>query len=176
MAEVCRMATAAKDDRCVLLDAPAPERGVGNDAALDQQLAAAAAAGLQPPLVQAQQVGVRRAGRALADLGQHVDEADELVGQLGEDRRECVGLVPAQGAVRAAADARRSSRRRRACGEGVGEEPRDEERDIADLLEAGALLRRRRVRARARAAAPAARRRRVVCRAAARKPASSCTT
>ena len=44
--------------------------GVRDDAALDQELAAAAAAGLQPPLVQPQQVGVRGAGGPLADFGQ----------------------------------------------------------------------------------------------------------
>src|SRR5438552_2343075 len=66
------------------LDSAGFDRRVRDDSPLHQELPAAAAARLQPSFVQPQQVEVRSAGGALADLGQHVDEADEFFGELGE--------------------------------------------------------------------------------------------
>ena len=51
---------------------------IGQDSALDEPLTVALAAGAQPAFVQAQHVGRSGQRRVLADVGQHVDEADEL--------------------------------------------------------------------------------------------------
>src|SRR5213594_3722782 len=81
------------------------DRRVGDDPALHQQLAAPPTAGLQPLLIEPEQVGVRRAGRALADFRQHIYEADELLAEFCVHRRERVALDAAERAVGAAADA-----------------------------------------------------------------------
>jgi hypothetical protein len=61
-----------------LLKKALPYRLVGQDAALDELLAVAFAARTQPALVETQHVGGRRERRALADIGEHVDEPHEL--------------------------------------------------------------------------------------------------
>src|SRR5437868_1876705 len=89
------------DAECVvlLLNASRLDCGIGHHAALDEQLAAAAAARLQPFFVEPQEVDVARAARALAHLAEHVDECDELVAELGEHGRERVALDAAQRVV-----------------------------------------------------------------------------
>src|SRR3954471_22443243 len=89
----------------LLLNTRRCNRRVRNDAALHQQLSASATAGLQPLLVEPEKVAVRGARRALADLAEDVDEADELLPELGEDRRERITFDATEYVVRAAADA-----------------------------------------------------------------------
>ena len=73
-----------------LLDEALPDRRVGEDAPLDEPLAVAPAARAQPLLVEPEHVGAPTPGRAFADVGKHVHEANELPRQLGEHLGERV--------------------------------------------------------------------------------------
>src|SRR6267378_5938227 len=122
-----------------LLDRGELDGGVGHDPPLNEELSTPAAAGLQPLLVQAQQIDVGGTRRALADLREHVHEPDELRPELRKDRRERVGLYSAQHAVRAAADADVIIHVYELAIQGIGEKPGHEQRDVADVFEGGAL-------------------------------------
>src|SRR5262245_5530472 len=122
------------------LDARSFDRGVRNDAALDEELAAAWTAGPQPLLVEPQEIGVGRARRALAHLGQDVDEVDEPGAELGKNRREGIGLDAAQRVVRAAANGDVVIDVDKLAIQRVGKESGDEQRHVADFFQAGALL------------------------------------
>src|SRR5436190_5032668 len=128
-------------DLPALLDATVLNGCVRHDATFGQELPAAAAAGLEPLFVQPQHIGVRCAGGSLADFRQDVDEADEFFGELGEDRRERVRLVSAQGVVRTAADADVVVHVHQRAIQRIGKESGDEEGTVADLFQAGTLLR-----------------------------------
>src|SRR5262245_20544306 len=88
-----------------LLYSGRPNGGVWDDPSCHEQLPASRAPRLEPPFVQAQQIGVRDAGRSLADLAEHVGEGDELVGEFGKHGREELRLDTAQGVIRIPADA-----------------------------------------------------------------------
>src|SRR5439155_18474572 len=87
-----------------LLDEIVLDGSVRNDAPLDQKLPTAAAAGFQPSLVQTKQVAIGRAGCPLADLGQHIDKADDLFRQLAKHGRQRVAVDPTERVVGATAD------------------------------------------------------------------------
>src|SRR5207247_7271753 len=82
-----------------LLDPGSLQRGVRDDPEIDEQLTAPHAAGFQPAFVEPQQVAVGATGRALADLGNHGHDANELLGNLREGRTQGTGLAQAQGFV-----------------------------------------------------------------------------
>src|SRR5688500_16804443 len=73
-----------------LLEEPLSYRAVRDDAPLDQALTVAGAAGAEPLLVDAEHVVIRGQRGPLADVGQHIAEADELPRQLREDVAEGV--------------------------------------------------------------------------------------
>src|SRR5205085_948829 len=118
-----------------LLDAAGLRGSAGDDTTLRQQLSAPAAAGSQPALVKAQQITVRRQRRPFADLGQYIDEAEKVFGQLGEDRRKGVCLVTAQGRIGRPANVDVVVDVHELAFERISKEPRGKEREIADLFE-----------------------------------------
>src|SRR5690606_26556216 len=127
------------------------ERLVGLDAEATKYPLSALAAGLQPDVVETQDVDVVAAPRLVAHLVQHVDEVLKLRRELGKDGRE---YLPAHAAANVL--------RQRAVGraahphvvidvhlpprEALSEEAGDKQRDVADPLQSEvALLRRARV-------------------------------
>src|SRR5262245_57109364 len=68
-----------------LLQEAFSHRAVRDDASFDQALAVAGAAGAQPLLINAEQVVVGGQRGSLADIREHIAEADELARELGED-------------------------------------------------------------------------------------------
>ena len=61
-----------------LLNKALTDRGVGQDAPLDEPLTITLAARAKPSLVEPQHVGRRRQRGAFADVGQDIDETHEL--------------------------------------------------------------------------------------------------
>lgn len=69
-------------ETAALLDAVVFGGEIRHDPTLREQVRATAAAGLEPSLVETQQVGVRAQQGAFADLGEDVHEPHEVLGEL----------------------------------------------------------------------------------------------
>ena len=78
----------------------------------------------------------RRQGGALADLPQDVDQRLETVGELAEDRREALVFETAERGVGVLAERGEVVDLDRRPPQPIGEEPREEQRRVADLLRA----------------------------------------
>src|SRR5258705_2287619 len=122
-----------------LLNHSTAHRVIRDDSALDEQIAAAPAAGPHPFLIESQHVGVGREGTPFTDLAEHVDARRKFAGEFVEHVTERGIAAPSERSIRALSQLDVVIHVDQAAREAVSEETGDEQRQVADFAEAVAL-------------------------------------